>query len=128
MEKLKSKLSHLRTQLHHPQTFREIFRFSFDFAREKDHRSLELDTSKALLSIILSDKWGLLGQFLTYLDHQKQYRVINKDQWFNIHEFSQTVKSDLSNYDPNGAWPVLLDEFVEWMEEQNSTNHLRLAD
>ena len=90
--------------------------------QEEDHRSLELDTSKALLSILLGEKWKLLGSFLTYLDHQKQYRVINKDQWYNIHEFSHTIKQDLSNYDPNGAWPVILDEFVEWMEEQNQSD------
>ena len=77
-------------------------------------RSLELDTATALLSVLLSDKWCLVESFVTFLQKQKQYRVINRDQWYSILEFSQAMQSDLSNYDPNGAWPVLLDEYVEW--------------
>lgn len=37
---------------------------------------------------------------------------MNKDQWYNVLEFSRTVHADLSNYDEDGAWPVL-DE-SEW--------------
>ena len=71
-----------------------------------------METAKALLNLLLSNRWSLLFRFLDYLSQQSQYRVINRDQWYNIHEFTQVVNSDLTNYDPNGAWPVLLDEFV----------------
>jgi hypothetical protein len=27
------------------------------------------------------------------------------------------VKSDLSNYDPYGSWPTMIDEFVDWYKE-----------
>ena len=42
---------------------------------------------------------------------------MNKDQWFNVLEFSRSVAPDLSNYDEDGAWPVLLDEFVSWFRK-----------
>eukprot|EP00079_Xenopus_tropicalis_P021142 XP_012812397.1 PREDICTED: DCN1-like protein 5 isoform X2 [Xenopus tropicalis] len=51
---------------------------------------------------------------------QSKYRVMNKDQWYNVLEFSRTVHADLSNYDEDGAWPVLLDEFVEWQKVRQS--------
>ena len=37
------------------------------------------------------------------LFQQSKYKVINKDQWCNILEFSRLVNVDLSNYDEDGA-------------------------
>ena len=34
---------------------------------------------------------------------QSRYKVINKDQWCNVLEFSRTIAPDLSNYDEDGA-------------------------
>jgi hypothetical protein len=31
----------------------------------------------------------------------------------------QQIKPDFSNYDDAGAWPYLLDEFVEYMKKKN---------
>lgn len=32
---------------------------------------------------------------------------------------SQQIKPDFSNYDDAGAWPYLMDEFVEYMKKKN---------
>jgi len=40
--------------------------------------------------------------FAQLLD-QSKYEVINKDQWWNILEFSRTINHNLSNYDFDGA-------------------------
>lgn len=34
---------------------------------------------------------------------QSKYKVMNKDQWCNVLEFSRTINLDLSNYDEDGA-------------------------
>ena len=34
---------------------------------------------------------------------QSKYKVINKDQWCNVLEFSRLIRPDLSNYDEDGA-------------------------
>lgn len=37
-----------------------------------------------------------------------------QDTWAQFLDFMHTIKSDFSNYDADGgAWPYLLDEFVE---------------
>lgn len=34
---------------------------------------------------------------------QSKFRGMNKDQWYNVYEFSRNVLPDLSNYDEDGA-------------------------
>ena len=65
--------------------------------------------------------WVLFPYFCEFLDESK-YKVINKDQWSNVLEFSRSVSPDLKNYDEDGAWPVLLDEFVEWSRKKMSAH------
>uniref|UniRef100_M4AIK5 DCN1-like protein n=2 Tax=Xiphophorus TaxID=8082 RepID=M4AIK5_XIPMA len=81
-ERLRNSLDYLRSVLSDSTSFKLIYRYAFDFAR------------------------------------QSKYKVVNKDQWCNVLEFSRTINLDLSNYDEDGAWPVLLDEFVEWYKER----------
>lgn len=43
------------------------------------------------------------GKLLFTIPQQSKYKVINKDQWCNVLEFSRTINLDLSNYDEDGA-------------------------
>ncbi|XP_054986143.1 DCN1-like protein 5 isoform X3 [Sorex araneus] len=119
-EKLQNKFDFLRSQLNDISAFKNIYRYAFDFARDKDQRSLDIDTAKSMLALLLGRTWPLFSVFYQYLE-QSKYRVINKDQWYNVLEFSRTVHADLSNYDEDGAWPVLLDEFVEWQKVRQTS-------
>ncbi|XP_052437531.1 DCN1-like protein 5 isoform X1 [Carassius gibelio] len=112
-ERLQGKLDYMRSQLNDPVLFKNIYRYAFDFARDKDQRSLDMDTAKSMLALLLGRTWPLFPVFHQFLE-QSKYKVVNKDQWCNVLEFSRTVNTDLSNYDEDGAWPVMLDEFVEW--------------
>ncbi|CAB3979493.1 Hypothetical predicted protein [Paramuricea clavata] len=112
-KKLQSKLKSLKSLINDPVVFKKMYRYAFDFCRNKDQRSLDIDMAMEMLKILLSESWTLLDPFVEFIE-QSDYKVINKDQWCNVLEFCRTVKSDLSNYDVDGAWPVMLDEFVEW--------------
>ena len=70
--------------------------------KDKDQRSLDIETAKAMLNLLLARQWSLLNSFFQFLD-QSRYKVLNKDQWCNILEFSRSVQTDLNNYDVDGA-------------------------
>ncbi|XP_014479682.1 PREDICTED: DCN1-like protein 5 isoform X2 [Dinoponera quadriceps] len=123
ISKVQQKLEYLRNQLNDPHTFKGIYRYAYDFARDKDQRSMDMETARVMLQLLLGKHWPLFTQFAQFLD-QSKYKVINKDQWCNILEFSRTINHDLSNYDLDGAWPVMLDEFVEWLKLQRGEDAL----
>jgi hypothetical protein len=96
----------------------DLFRFAFDFSRTPNQRSLDIDTAIALLELLLGSRWADCAMFVAFLQ-ASQFKVINRDQWMNILEFSTTMAPDLTNYDATGAWSVLLDNYVEWRRQQH---------
>lgn len=120
--KLQNKLEYLRNLLNDPAVFKAIYRYSYDFARDKEQRSLESSCARALLGVLLP-RWSLRNNLCRFLElRAKRYRVVNRDQWCNILEFSRAVDLSLSAYDSDGAWPVMLDEFVEWLRAERTAN------
>lgn len=112
LDKLKSKLPELRRQLDDPALFKEIYNYAYNFCREKGQKCVQQDTALGMWDLLLRDRWPLLDQWLDFLgEHHKH--AISRDTWTQLWDFIQSVKSDLSDYDENGAWPYLLDEFVE---------------
>lgn len=81
------------------------------------HKTVNLEISKAYLLLLIGDR-PHVASFVTYLDHQTTYKGLNLDQWMTLLDFVTNVKEDLSNYDEDGAWPVVLDSFVDWKRRQ----------
>lgn len=100
--KLRSKLDSLRLLLFNANSFKEIYRYAYYFAKERDQRSMDVDTAKAMLQLLLADQWSLYVEFCQFLD-QSTYKVINRDQWINIFEFARLHRDDLTTYDIDGA-------------------------
>lgn len=105
--RLQERLDWLRNSLDDPNLFKGIYRYAYDFARDKDQRSMDIDTAKAMLHLLLAKRWNMYPEFAQFL-HQSKYKVINKDQWCNILEFSRTITNDLTNYDVDGACKYIL--------------------
>lgn len=119
VSKLKNKLPVMRSLLKDAASFKKIYRYAFDFSRDKEQKSLDIETGKAMLQLLL-ESWHLIPDFIQFLT-QSRYKIINRDQWNSLLEFIKTIDtSDFSGYDDEGAWPVMLDEFVEWHKDRNT--------
>ncbi|KAH3760839.1 protocadherin alpha-C1 [Pelomyxa schiedti] len=123
---LKAKLKQLRQQLDQPAVFKDVFRFTFLFYRGEDTKVLDLGTADSILGLLMENRNDITPWFQEYLKQQTAYKALNLDQWMSFYELSLTLHQDLSGYDPDGAWPVLLDDFVDWCrinKKSSSTGH-----
>jgi DCN1-like protein 1/2 len=116
--KLAKKLPAMRASLADDATFRAVYAFTFGFARDKGAKSLAPDTALALWQLLLpAASWPRADDWCAFVAAQN-LKAVTQDTWSQLLEFSRAVKPDLSNYDPAGAWPSLLDDFSEYVLAQ----------
>ncbi|KAJ3292601.1 hypothetical protein HK104_005173 [Borealophlyctis nickersoniae] len=124
-EKLQNLLDSFRNIYDDPDQHKELYHWTFKFAKESpDQKVISMETgrpgfAKAMWGILLPDeKFPQVRSFIEFLDETNPVKAINKDQWTVYLEFVGAVGNDLEGYDPNSAWPTLIDNYVEWRKDQ----------
>lgn len=120
IEKFKGILPSLDTGFLDRTDFRDFYKFCFRFNLHGTHRTLDKEMVIALIQMTLKDRIATerLETFCAFIETQQTYTRITLDQWTSFLDFCYECE-DLSTYDEsNSAWPVLIDEYVEYMEEQ----------
>lgn len=111
--------------------FRDFYKFCFRFNLSGTHRTLDSETVIALLHMILDDSHRInderLNTFCTFLQEPekgKPYQRITLDQWMSFLDFCNEIPnnseliSSSNKYDEStSAWPVLIDEYVEYIQK-----------
>uniref|UniRef100_A0A3B3CAX3 DCN1-like protein n=1 Tax=Oryzias melastigma TaxID=30732 RepID=A0A3B3CAX3_ORYME len=106
-------LPKLEQELKEAGKFKDFYQFTFSFAKSPGQKSLDLDMAIPYWNLVLRDRFKFMDLWNHFLlEHHK--RSIPKDTWNLLLDFSNMIEDDMSNYDEEGAWPVLIDDFVEF--------------
>lgn len=113
VERLKCGLIRIEQELRVDKNqFKDLYQFTFNYAKNPSQKSLDLELAIAYWNILLKDRFKFLDMWIEFLQTTHK-RAITRDTWNLLLDFSRMIDDDLSNYDEEGAWPVLIDEFVE---------------
>lgn len=110
-----------------PTLFKKVYRHTFVAGRDGDQKALNLETALVYWDILFAPpgmEWktpnrNWLELWKSFLN-AKWTRSVNKDMWNMTLEFALKSLSDesLSFWNEDGAWPSVIDDFVDWCREQ----------
>jgi hypothetical protein len=99
--------------------FRLLYAFLFDYLKDDPQKTVLLaDEAKAVWAALkLEARWPLFAEFLCFFD-ERAIKSINRDAWRQLLEFARQYRAGIANFDASDSWPLMLDEFVEWLQER----------
>ncbi|KAI8092025.1 potentiating neddylation domain-containing protein [Thamnidium elegans] len=77
-----------------------MYKYTFTYAKNRDQKCMEIETAAVLWTMLLSDKFPIVHEFVRFLQEKKPVRVINRDQWQSFLDF---VSIDIVDYDESSA-------------------------
>ncbi|VDN96897.1 unnamed protein product [Rodentolepis nana] len=117
IESLQKRLLTLESEIEKPDAFKSLYTFTFGFANVDrfNAKSLRTDDAIAYMDLLLRGRFVHLDLWFKFL---RASLFISNDLLLISFTFAKTIAPDFSDYDIEGAWPVLIDEFVEWARPQ----------
>jgi len=93
--------------------------YTFVFGYLKDDKATAIDREEAIMAwrtVGIPDRWTLWDKWLQYLQ-ENNIRSVNKDTWLMLLRFIEQVGNDVSSYDSFDCWPLIIDEYVDFLKK-----------
>eukprot|EP00484_Ammonia_sp_Unknown_P018877 CAMPEP_0197024110 /NCGR_PEP_ID=MMETSP1384-20130603/4754_1 /TAXON_ID=29189 /ORGANISM="Ammonia sp." /LENGTH=255 /DNA_ID=CAMNT_0042452449 /DNA_START=191 /DNA_END=958 /DNA_ORIENTATION=+ len=119
---IKKQIGQVCRSLSDEKQFKEFYKWIFHHVKEDEKKkTIPTELAIQLWQIVLSTKkhsMPLLEGWLKFSEKAQasNMQVVSRDVWEQIYDFLRETKS-VDDYDDNGAWPVAVDEFVEFLQE-----------
>ncbi|KAK5669856.1 Scaffold-type E3 ligase [Batrachochytrium dendrobatidis] len=117
IESMKAAVQQMRHELDDPKMARAVYIFTFNFAKQSTQKGLGLESALAFWDLLLKDRYTHLNMWKEFLE-EAHGKSITKDTWCLFWDFTESINEDFSNYDDDGAWPLLIDSFVVYAREK----------
>jgi len=105
------------------ERLRDLHQFTHKFCREGQRKNIDVQSAKIMLSIVLGPLFGEHVRSLADFMETKPTLAktgVSLDEWMMILQFCREIKPDCSNFQDDGAWPLLLDDYAEWRRDERS--------
>lgn len=117
--KLAALVPELREAISSESDFKKFYSFCFGFSKEPGQKSLGIDIAVPMWELLLTPRFEkLTGHWLAFLKEKTPCKGVTRDTWDLLLDFFGKVRESYSNYDENEAWPVLIDDFMTWIDAQ----------
>ncbi|XP_058736407.1 defective in cullin neddylation protein AAR3 [Vicia villosa] len=97
--------------------FSRFYEFVFFMCRENGQKNITVSKAVTAWKLVLNGRFPLLQPWCEFIEKNQRYNI-SEDTWQQVLSFSLCTRDNLDAYDPEGAWPILIDDFVEHMYRQ----------
>jgi hypothetical protein len=115
---LKARVAVWKRDLDEPHIFKDFYCFLFDYLKEDSNKTVLLidEANMVWTTLEMPRRWPLFARFTTFLT-STGVKCVNRDAWRQMLEFARVYPKSIDNFDADGAWPLLFDEFVDYLQE-----------
>ncbi|RHY94415.1 hypothetical protein DYB35_012247 [Aphanomyces astaci] len=116
---LRAKIPEVRGYIAAPSAFKPFYLFCFGYSKEPGQKSLGKDVAMAMWELVLLPKFPKVADWCAFLqEHPSQ--GVTRDTWDLFYDFMVKVDGSYDAYDENEAWPVLIDDYMTYVQDDNS--------